>query len=69
MERLFNRREFYFAIAMERSFGGPVFVGSASGGMDIEAVAKENPEAIIKVGRTEKKHVFFSHAKYGTTKM
>ena len=55
MERLFNRREFYFAIAMERSFGGPVFVGSASGGMDIEAVAKENPEAIIKVGRTEKK--------------
>ncbi|XP_063712607.1 succinate--CoA ligase [ADP-forming] subunit beta, mitochondrial-like [Symsagittifera roscoffensis] len=48
VERLFNRREFYFAIAMERSFGGPVFVGSASGGMDIEAVAKENPEAIIK---------------------
>jgi succinyl-CoA synthetase beta subunit len=48
VERLFNRREFYFAIAMERSFGGPVFVGSASGGMDIETVAKEDPEAIIK---------------------
>ena len=49
VERLFNRREYYFAIAMERSFGGPVFVGSASGGMDIEAVAREDPNAIIKV--------------------
>ena len=49
MERLFNRREYYFAIAMERSFGGPVFVGSASGGMDIEAVARDDPDAIVKV--------------------
>ena len=34
---------------MERSFGGPVFVGSASGGMDIEAVARDDPDAIVKV--------------------
>lgn len=47
-ERLYSRREFYFAIAMERSFAGPVLVGSSQGGMNIEEVAKENPHAIIK---------------------
>ncbi|XP_069105435.1 succinate--CoA ligase [ADP-forming] subunit beta, mitochondrial-like [Argopecten irradians] len=47
-ERLYSRREFYFAIAMERSFAGPVLVGSSQGGMNIEDVAKENPAAILK---------------------
>ncbi|XP_021344200.1 succinate--CoA ligase [ADP-forming] subunit beta, mitochondrial-like [Mizuhopecten yessoensis] len=47
-ERLYSRREFYFAIAMERSFAGPVLVGSSQGGMNIEDVAKENPTAILK---------------------
>lgn len=47
-ERLYSRREFYFAIAMERSFAGPVMVGSSQGGMNIEEVARENPAAIIK---------------------
>jgi succinyl-CoA synthetase beta subunit len=28
---------------------GPVLVGSSQGGMDIEQVAHDNPEAIIKV--------------------
>lgn len=29
---------------------GPVMVGSSQGGMSIEEVAAENPEAIIKMG-------------------
>ncbi|XP_077553980.1 succinyl-coenzyme A synthetase beta subunit, ADP-forming [Haemaphysalis longicornis] len=47
-ERLYNRREYYFALMMEREFNGPVVVASSQGGMNIEEVAKENPEAIIK---------------------
>jgi len=46
-ERLFPRREFYFAILYDRKTQGPVMVGSSQGGMDIEAVAAENPNAII----------------------
>ena len=45
-ERKFARREFYLAILMDRASQGPVIVSSSQGGMDIEAVAKENPEAI-----------------------
>lgn len=43
--------EYYFAITMERGAEvfGPVLVGSASGGMNIEEVAATNPELIIKV--------------------
>ncbi|MCL4125115.1 UNVERIFIED_CONTAM: hypothetical protein GTU68_036186 [Idotea baltica] len=48
-ERKFPRREFYLAIMMERSFGGPVIIASAQGGVNIEDVAAESPEAIIKV--------------------
>ncbi|XP_023233065.1 succinate--CoA ligase [ADP-forming] subunit beta, mitochondrial-like [Centruroides sculpturatus] len=47
-ERLYPRREFYFAIALEREYGGPVIIASAQGGVNIEEVAKENPNAIIK---------------------
>lgn len=47
-ERMYHRREFYFAITMERAFGGPVIIASAQGGMNIEEIAYENPEAIIK---------------------
>uniref|UniRef100_P86226 Succinate--CoA ligase [ADP-forming] subunit beta, mitochondrial (Fragments) n=1 Tax=Mesocricetus auratus TaxID=10036 RepID=SUCB1_MESAU len=43
-----ERREYYFAITMERSFQGPVLIGSAQGGVNIEDVAAENPEAIVK---------------------
>lgn len=46
-ERKFARREFYLAILMDRGTQSPVVVASSQGGMDIEAVAKENPEAII----------------------
>lgn len=46
-ERKFARREFYLAILMDRQSQGPVIVTSSQGGMDIETVAKESPEAII----------------------
>lgn len=50
VERRYPRREYYFAITMERGAEvfGPVMVGSASGGMNIEEVAATNPELIIK---------------------
>ena len=41
--------EKYFAILMDRSFGGPVLVGSSKGGMSIEDVAHDFPEAIVKM--------------------
>jgi succinyl-CoA synthetase beta subunit len=47
VERKFARREFYLAILMDRQTQGPMIVASSQGGMDIETVAKENPEAII----------------------
>jgi succinyl-CoA synthetase beta subunit len=46
VERKFARREFYLAILMDRASQSPVIVSSSQGGMDIETVAKENPEAI-----------------------
>ncbi|KAK8086917.1 succinyl-CoA ligase subunit beta- mitochondrial [Apiospora phragmitis] len=45
-ERKFARREFYLAILMDRTNQSPVIVSSSQGGMDIEGVAKENPDAI-----------------------
>uniref|UniRef100_A0A6F9DTB5 Succinate--CoA ligase [ADP-forming] subunit beta, mitochondrial n=1 Tax=Phallusia mammillata TaxID=59560 RepID=A0A6F9DTB5_9ASCI len=50
VERRYARREFYFAITMERGLErfGPVLIGSSQGGMDIEAVAQKQPEAILK---------------------
>ncbi|KAI8929653.1 ATP-grasp domain-containing protein [Entophlyctis helioformis] len=47
VERLYVRREFYFAIIMDRATQGPVIVASSQGGMDIETVAAESPDAII----------------------
>jgi succinyl-CoA synthetase beta subunit len=46
VERKFARREFYLAILMDRQRQGPVIVASSQGGMDIEDVAKTNPDAI-----------------------
>jgi hypothetical protein len=48
-EALDIARETYFAIVMDRTFGGPVLVGSPQGGMDIEEVAEKAPDAIFKV--------------------
>jgi succinyl-CoA synthetase beta subunit len=46
-EKLYIRREYYLAILMDRTTQGPMIVASAQGGVDIETVAAENPEAII----------------------
>jgi len=47
-ERKYIRRETYLAIMMDRAFSGPVIVGSAVGGVNIEILAKEKPDAIFK---------------------
>jgi len=41
-------RELYLAILVDRAEGKPLVMASASGGMEIEQVAEENPDAIIK---------------------
>ncbi|KAG5361258.1 putative succinyl-CoA ligase [GDP-forming] subunit beta [Yarrowia sp. C11] len=46
VEREFVRREAYVAILMDRATQKPIIVASAQGGMDIEGVAAENPDAI-----------------------
>lgn len=48
-EALDISRETYLAILMDRTFGGPVIVGSPAGGVDIEEVAEKTPDKIIKV--------------------
>lgn len=40
--------EKYFAILMDRLYNGPVIVASSQGGMDIETVAHNTPDAIVK---------------------
>ena len=49
VERQWVRKEFYFAVLMDRAMGGPCIVASSQGGMDIEAVAASDPDAIIKL--------------------
>src|SRR5258708_3643175 len=41
-------KELYLGILIDRDEGKPVFMASAAGGMDIEQVAAERPEAILK---------------------
>jgi succinyl-CoA synthetase beta subunit len=41
-------RELYLGILVDRATGAPVFMASSAGGMEIEEVAKSNPEAILK---------------------
>ncbi|MHC4845273.1 MAG: ADP-forming succinate--CoA ligase subunit beta [Planctomycetota bacterium] len=40
--------EYYLGITVDRSHGAPVLMASTQGGMDIEAVARETPELILK---------------------
>ena len=47
-EGLDIKRELYMSILVDRVAGAPVFMASASGGMEIEEVAKTNPEAILR---------------------
>ena len=41
-------KELYLGILIDRAEGKPVFMASAAGGMEIEQVAAERPEAILK---------------------
>src|ERR1051325_8301158 len=47
-EGLDIRKELYLGIVIDRQTGTPVFMASASGGMDIEEVAAKNPELILR---------------------
>ena len=47
-EGLDINRELYLSVLVDRASGAPVFMASASGGMEIEEVAKDHPEAILR---------------------
>ena len=47
-ETLPIEKELYLGILVDRGKGKPVFMASAAGGMEIEQVAEENPDAILK---------------------
>ena len=47
-ETLPIERELYIGILVDRGEGKPVFMASSAGGMDIEQVAAETPEKILK---------------------
>ena len=48
-EQMPIERELYFAILLDNAIGMPILVASAEGGMDIEAVAANTPEKIMRV--------------------
>src|SRR6476620_482680 len=43
------KKEYYLGATVDRASKSIIVMGSAEGGVEIEQVAKENPEAIIKV--------------------
>jgi len=47
-EGLDIKRELYLSILVDRAVAAPVFMASAAGGMEIEEVAKEHPEKILR---------------------
>src|SRR6266853_3249578 len=47
-ETLPIERELYLGIVLDRAVGKPVFMASAAGGMEIEQVAAETPQLILK---------------------
>ena len=47
-EGLDIKRELYLGLLVDRGAGRAVFMASAAGGMEIEEVAKNNPEAILR---------------------
>lgn len=48
-EKFQIKTEKYFAILMDRSSGGPIMIGSKTGGTSIEDIAAKDPDAIVKV--------------------
>lgn len=63
VERQYIRHEYYFAILMDRDTNGPMIVASREGGMDIETVAAETPDRIIKVPVSMKTGLTYDVAK------
>ena len=51
-QRQFVRRECYLAMLLDRKTSGGMIIGSTRGGMDIEAVAEQDPKAIFRVSRS-----------------
>jgi succinyl-CoA synthetase beta subunit len=47
-EGLAIEKEFYLGVVLDRASGRPVFMASEAGGMDIEQVAADTPEKILK---------------------
>ena len=47
-EGLDIKRELYLSVLLDRAAAMPVFMASAAGGMEIEEVAKDRPEAILR---------------------
>lgn len=47
-ERQFARHEYYLAILLDRASRSPILIGSSRGGMDIESVATEDPNSIVR---------------------
>jgi succinyl-CoA synthetase beta subunit len=47
-EGLDIKRELYLGVLVDRASASPIFMASAAGGMEIEEVAKNNPEAILR---------------------
>lgn len=48
-ERFQIAKEKYFAILMDRGSGGPIMIGSKTGGTSIEDIAAKDPNAIVKM--------------------
>lgn len=48
MEKFNVKKEYYFALTLDRSSAQPMIITSSKGGVSIEAVAQENPEVIYK---------------------
>ena len=42
-------RELYFSVVMDRKSAGPMIIASAQGGMDIEKLAEDHPEALVRM--------------------
>jgi len=47
-EGLDIKRELYLSVLLDRASAAPLFMASAAGGMEIEEVAKDHPEAILR---------------------
>jgi succinyl-CoA synthetase beta subunit len=47
-ERKFSRREFYFAIVLDKNLNGPVLIASKHGGDNFEKISAGSPETVIR---------------------